>query len=107
MSKIHSVNELEYCPFCGNDEYYQRMYVSGSTECHSRFDGSDGADNSEMYSGLDHTMGAKIYCNNCNKYLGNLNTGKLSVEAQRCIDSSTFATKPSKNIYDRISGGKI
>lgn len=73
-------------PICGNDQYYQHIYVQGSGICHSCFDNSDDADNIEMYSGLMHTMGAKIYCNKCNKYLGNLNSNKLSIEAQKLVD---------------------
>lgn len=90
MSKIHSVNDLKCCPFCGNDQYYQHMYVQGSGIYHSCFDGSYEADNTEMYSGLVHTMGVKIYCNNCEEYLGNLNTGELSAKAKKCIETSKY-----------------
>lgn len=81
------LSELKCCPFCGNDEYYQHMYVTGSCVFNIRFDGSDDADNTEMYAGLTHTMGAKVYCNGCDKYLGNLNTNTLSNDVKQLIDS--------------------
>lgn len=75
-------NDLTECPFCGNDEFYTKDYIQGPTWYNQRFDGLD-AHNENMYDCLHHTTGKRAYCNNCDSYLGELESGKL---AKKVID---------------------
>lgn len=82
-------SELRKCPFCGNDEFYTNDRFKGSSAYNQRFDGKEAYDNSQMYDGLDHIQGAKAYCNNCFKYLGNVITNKIGKKAENALDHQT------------------
>lgn len=73
-------SDLTKCPFCGNDEFYTNDRYLGTSPYNQRFDGTE-AYNAEMYSQLDHVSGAKAYCNNCDEYLGNVNTDEIGKQA--------------------------
>lgn len=61
---------ISLCEECGNDEIYVRARISGTTEYNYKLDGSNNADNSEMYENTSMTRLSKYaYCNNCNKRL--------------------------------------
>ena len=76
--KINKFEDLTSCPFCGNDEFYTLNWMQGSCAYNSKFDGEEASDNSCMYDGLIVTEGKRAYCNNCEEYLGNRETGALS-----------------------------
>lgn len=58
------------CPKCGNDEIYIKARISGDTLYNYKLDGSNNADNSEMYGNTTMARLSKYaYCNNCNKKL--------------------------------------
>lgn len=78
MIKINKLNEMACCPFCGNEEFYITNWMQGSGCYNMRFDGKEASDNSCMYDGLVVTEGKRAYCNNCEAYLGNHETGALS-----------------------------
>lgn len=75
-------SELKCCPFCGCEEYYEKQYVRGTIEYISRFDGEE-ADNSELYEGLLYDCSGRVYCVDCGRYLGNIQTEKVGVEVKR------------------------
>lgn len=58
------------CPHCGHDEFFVKLSMRGVTEYHRRFDGKDGADNSEMHNGLVYVEGKWRYCDSCKKRVG-------------------------------------
>lgn len=60
---------IKECPHCGsNDEFYIKVYVTGSTNYNIKFDGSE-ADNSEHYDHLQHKESKFAYCKECDKRL--------------------------------------
>lgn len=67
------ISELTECPFCGNDEYFHKIYVNGSTRHYGLFNGGI-ADNTEFYESITHIGGKRCYCSNCEKYLGDIVT---------------------------------
>lgn len=88
-------SDLTECPFCGHDEFYTNEYVYGTIHYAERFDGEE-AENAELYDGLNSkTYSDKIYCRNCNKYLGNRESGKLSEQVKRLL----------KKEIEKIKGG--
>ena len=78
MKTINLFEDLECCPFCGNEEFYITNWMQGSCDFNMRFDGEDASDNSQMYDGLLINEGKRAYCNACFKYIGNRETGALS-----------------------------
>lgn len=77
-------SDLECCPFCGCEEYYEKGYICGSIVTRFMFDGSE-SDNSEMYEGLDHTRTGRVYCSDCHKYLGNMDDDVVGVAAAKKV----------------------
>ena len=77
--KINKFEDLACCPFCGSEEFYITNWMQGSSDVNMRFDGEEAKDNYQMYDGLIITEGKRAYCNNCEAYLGNRETGALSV----------------------------
>lgn len=78
-------SKLTECPFCGCDEFYTKEYVYGTMRCRSRFDGKE-ADNSDLYDGLSlKESSGRIYCDNCNKFLGNRKNNTLSKAAEKAL----------------------
>ena len=74
--------DLQSCPFCGCDTYYEKQKAFGNIEYNSMFNGKD-APNYEMYDGLNHTYSGRCYCRDCNKYLGNNLKNIVGKEAER------------------------
>lgn len=74
--------DLKYCPFCGCEEFYEKRRTTGTVTYYMRFDG-DEADNSCMYEGLEYTWNGKVWCAECDRYLGNQDDNKVGVEAER------------------------
>lgn len=55
------------CPYCGCEEYYTKIRITGETIYRYRFDGN-ATDNGEMYDGLTDTIIGKFaYCSDCNR----------------------------------------
>lgn len=64
---MQHISELNECPHCNHDEWYQKESYKGIANIHARFDG-EGTDNSEMYDYAEHTLKSKFgYCSNCHK----------------------------------------
>lgn len=82
---IMKFSDLTECPFCGCDEFYTTQYVYGTIHYRSRFDGTE-ADNSDLYEGLrNDKRGGRIYCEDCNKFLGNRKNNTLSKAAEKAL----------------------
>ena len=69
--------EFTECPYCGGTFYYQKVFISGYSEYHSRFDDqrifSDlykHPDNSNLYDGLHVKKQKTVWCESCNKKIG-------------------------------------
>ena len=77
MKTINLFEDLNCCPFCGNEEFYITNWMQDFCEFNMRFDGEEAADISQMY---DVAEGKRAYCNACFKYIGNRETGALSAE---------------------------
>ena len=71
-------SDLECCPFCGNDEYYEKQRIVGYGNYFYSFDGSE-VDNSTLHDGLSYYSTGRVYCSYCEKYLGNIETGEIGV----------------------------
>ena len=80
---VKEFKDLVVCPFCGNEEFYTINWMQGSSSYNQRFDGKEANDNSCMYDGLTVNEGKRAYCNSCFTYLGNIESGELSVGAVR------------------------
>ena len=80
--------DLEACPFCGCDEFYEKQQTRGTIHYRIRFDGKE-TDNTDMYDGLITTYSGRSYCENCNRYLGNYINDEVGKAAQRkCFENS-------------------
>ena len=77
-NNIKTFEQLNCCPFCGNEEFYITNWMQGSCDFNMRFDGEEPMDNSQMYDGLRINEGKRAYCNACSEYIGNRETGVLS-----------------------------
>lgn len=80
-------SELTCCPFCGNDEYYEKGYIKGRYCYYYRYDGEE-ADNSTMYDGTATYSNGRMYCSGCKRYLGNQSTDTLGKVAVRKLQAS-------------------
>lgn len=74
---IPKFNDLQECPYCGSKTFYVRQHAEGTIVFRFCPDGSE-ADNEDMYSALITSEGIKVYCDDCQKYLGNRKNGKIS-----------------------------
>lgn len=88
-------SNLTECPFCGYDELYVRQHAKGTIKYHFSFNGSE-ADNTDMYSMLSVTGGKNVYCSQCNKFLGNRETKKISIPALRAFLKKEEENKSGK-----------
>lgn len=79
---------LRCCPYCGCEEYYEKMTVSGISIFRSRFDGEE-AENTEMYDGLDFHGSGRVYCSECNMYLGNHQKDIVGLKAEKAVESKS------------------
>ena len=81
--------DLEACPFCGCDEFYEKQQARGTINYRMRFDGKE-TDNSAMYDGLITLYSGRVYCNDCSRYLGNYLKNIVSklAEKQLCYNST-------------------
>lgn len=82
-------SELKSCPFCGAEQFYTNNYMHGSNVYRQRFDGEEPKNNEDMYDGLIVEEGARAYCEDCGRYIGNLKVdevGKLAEAALRKDD---------------------
>ena len=80
LNKFTEFSDLKSCPFCGSEEYYNRCTVKGIVQLNMRFDGEE-TDNECMYDNLEYYGSQKVYCRQCNAYLGNQVTNKISGDA--------------------------
>lgn len=78
--KFVKFSDLTECPFCGCDVVYVRQHAEGTIKYHFSLDGSE-ADNNDIYSTLNVTGGKNVYCSQCNRFLGNCETKKISIPA--------------------------
>lgn len=78
-------SDLSFCPFCGNEEYFERRYACGTVIYHMRFDGEE-INNEGMYDNLSYTDVGKRWCSNCGRYLGNENKNEVGVAARRAAE---------------------
>lgn len=76
--------DLEKCPFCGNDEFYEKQKVKGYIYPNFRLDGND-AHNEDLYDTIDISYNGKAYCNHCHKYLGNYYDDTVSKTAEKKV----------------------
>lgn len=72
-----TIEDLKCCPFCGGKEFYEKQYATGFIYYRMRFDGKE-ANNEQMYDQLKITYSGRIYCEHCNRYLGNIIENTLS-----------------------------
>lgn len=80
-------SQLKKCPFCGSDEYYTTEFCFGTYTFTQSFTGKE-CDNSDMYEGLQTRINKKVYCRNCNEYLGNIIEDTLSKKAEKALKES-------------------
>lgn len=80
-------SDLKCCPFCGNDEFYEKQYAKGPIYFNMRFDGEE-THNETMYDSLTTIQSGRVYCNHCEKYLGNMLSDALGKEAERAINNT-------------------
>ena len=76
--------ELENCPFCGCEEYFEKSRLTGYVQYFIRFDGEE-TDNSNMYDTTRTMPNGKVYCGECERYLGNYITDTLSAAAAKKV----------------------
>lgn len=77
-------SDLQACPFCHGDEYYEEYRVHGTVRHYSEYDGEfESLSNADMYDSLESTVSGKIYCADCHKYLGNYITDTIGKAAEK------------------------
>ena len=81
------LSDLTCCPFCEAETgYYENIYLHGSTHHYSGYDGEFNSSlNSEMFDSLLSNYSGRVYCQECNKYIGNHFTDRLSKAAKDAI----------------------
>lgn len=77
-------SDLECCPFCGGEEYFERCRAKGIVVFNVRFDGEE-TRNEDMYDELSYTDSGRRWCTNCGRYLGNSLKNEVGVAAMRII----------------------
>lgn len=80
IAGFYQFTDLDKCPFCGCDTFYVKYHAEGTLKYRIRPDGSD-AKNDDLYDTLLLTGEKRVYCFNCNIFLGNKDTNKLSTPA--------------------------
>ena len=77
--------DLTECPFCGFDEYYGKYYTYGTIRMYSHYDGKfQSVSNADMYESLTtRNDSGRMYCGNCDRYIGNIYTDKISSAAEK------------------------
>lgn len=80
IAGFYQLTDLDKCPFCGCDTFYVRYHAEGALKYRIRPDGSE-TENDNMYDTLLLTGGKRVYCDGCDKYLGNKELNKLSTPA--------------------------
>lgn len=75
-------SELTCCPFCGAEQFYTKNYMYGTNAYRQRFDGEEACNNEDMYEGLIVREGARAYCEDCGRYIGNLTIDKVGKKAK-------------------------
>lgn len=78
-------SDLKCCPFCGSEEFCEKRYARGPVRYYLRFDGKE-ADNSEMYSSLSYGGSDRVYCAECDRYLGNPDRNTVSAAVSRLLE---------------------
>ena len=66
MKKAINFSDLTQCPFCGCNGFYVRQHAEGTVIYHHSFDGSESD-------------------SQCNKFLGNCETNKISLPALKAF----------------------
>lgn len=77
-------SQLAKCPFCGNEEFYNKMAYRGTGLYFSNFDGSE-MDNTNMYDCVSSKTSGRAYCSQCHRYLGNSFLGTLSKKTEAAL----------------------
>lgn len=92
------LSELTCCPFCNEGtEYYECLYVSGSVRHYSGYDGKfNSITNAEMYDFLHNRTSGRVYCENCNQYIGNYITDRLSRAAKEALKQKNTMNNADK-----------
>ena len=82
--------DLTECPFCGYDKYYGKYFTYGTVHMYSKYDGKfQSSANSEAYDNLiTRKDSGRMYCGNCNRYIGNIYTDKISSAAEKALKQS-------------------
>ena len=78
-------SELKCCPYCGGEEFYEKRYARGPVWFFMGFDGRE-ADNTEMYSQLSYEGSGRVYCAECDRYLGNPDRNTVAVAVSRLLE---------------------
>ena len=78
-------SELLCCPFCGAEQFYTKNYMRGTGVFRQRFDGEEPKHNEDMYDGLTTKEGARAYCEDCQKYIGDVTKDKVGKVAERAL----------------------
>lgn len=88
-------SQLEKCPFCECETFFQKFQYRGSGLYFSNFDGTE-ANNTDMYDGVSGESSGRAYCANCMQYLGNINTGTLGKKATAALKEAEAALEAQK-----------
>lgn len=75
-------SELKSCPRCGEEEYYTKDYIHGSSKFYRCFNGEE-AENGALYDNTSVESGRIAYCAGCDMRLGNLLDDTLSKQAEK------------------------
>lgn len=78
-------SELTCCPFCGAEQFYTKNYMYGSNVYRQRYDGGEPENNEDMYDGLTVVEGAKAYCEECGRYIGNHIADRIGKQAEQAL----------------------
>ena len=90
--------DLEACPFCGCDEFYEKQQTRGIIHFRIRFDGNE-TDNTDMYDSLITKYSGRAYCESCQRFLGNYINDTVGKAADRqCLKNSLQSE--SKEVQD-------
>lgn len=61
------IETLTACPHCGGGEFYVNVRYSGRGVYYRRFDGCEGADNSQMYDAVNAVESKTAHCGTCER----------------------------------------
>lgn len=72
--EVKHISELNKCPYCGGESWFEKQKYAGEYEFRTNFDGTE-AENGDMFDGATYKRTSKFaYCCDCYKKIAKLDS---------------------------------